>query len=67
MEHSYAYEGYFQRITQRNKFYPNTYGISNISLDKTISLITNYARFDSLQLRSKMGNVYGKEIKKKFI
>ena len=63
----YAYDEYFQRITSRDIFYPNTYGISGINIDKKliIDAITSYQSFDSLQLRSKIMNTYGDKKKMK--
>ena len=63
----YAYDEYFQRITSRDIFYPNTYGISGINIDKKIIIdaITSYQSFDSLQLRSKIMNTYGDNNKMK--
>lgn len=62
-----SYNGYSQRITNRKIFCPNTYGISKVYVDEKIIInaITSYHSFDSLQLRSKIGNTYGEDKKMK--
>lgn len=61
VSHDNVSHDYFQYITDRNAFYPNTYGISDIrDYEKTIDWICDYWWFDSLQLREDIGNGYSR-------
>ena len=46
-------DGYSSVVKDRYTSAPNTYGISSLPSDETISLISDYTTFDSLQLRAK--------------